>query len=60
MMIKCYMPTNIRNIFDFTNTREISPMLDKLIIVSHDTAYNNNNNNDNNNDNNNNNCYYYG
>ena len=34
----------------FTNTREISPMLDKLIIVSHETA-NNDNNNNNNNDN---------
>ena len=60
MMIKCYMLTNIRNICDFANTREISPMLDKLSIVSHDTANNNNNNNDNNNDNNNNNYYYYG
>ena len=44
-MIKCYMLINIRNIFNFTNTREISPMLDKLIIVSHDTANNDNNNN---------------
>ena len=41
---------NIHNIFNFTNTREISPMLDKLIIVSHDTT-NNDNNNNNNNDN---------
>ena len=39
---------NIRNIFSFTNTREISPMLDKLIIVSHDTASNDNNNNNDN------------
>ena len=48
MMIKCYMLMNIRNIFNFTNTREISPMLDKLITVSHDTASNDNNNNNNN------------
>ena len=50
MMIKCYLLINFLNIFNFTNTREISPMLDKLIIVSHDTA-NNDNNNNNNNDN---------
>ena len=42
------MLMNIRNIFNFTNTREISPMLDKLIIVSHDIASNDNNNNKNN------------
>ena len=48
-MIKCYMLINIRNVFSFTNTRQIPPMLDKLIFVSHDTASNdkNNNNNDN-------------
>ena len=50
MMIKCYMLMNIRNIFNLTNTRGISPMLDKLISVSHDTA-NNDNNNNNKNDN---------
>ena len=44
MMIKCYMPMSIRNIFNLTNSRGISPMLDKLIIVSHDTANNDNNN----------------
>ena len=41
MMIKCYMLTIIRNILNFANTREIFPMLDKLIIVSHDTANDN-------------------
>ena len=58
MMIKCYMLMNIRNIFNLTNTRGISPMLDKLIIVSHDTA-NNDNNNNNKNDNKKNNYYNY-
>ena len=38
MMIKCFMLVNIRNIFNFANTHEISPMLDKLKIVSQDTA----------------------
>ena len=41
MMIKCYMLTIIRNILNFANIREIFPMLDKLIIVSHDTANDN-------------------
>ena len=50
MMFKCYMLMNIRNIFIFTNTRETSPVLDKLIFVSHDTT-NNDDNNNNNNDN---------
>ena len=45
------MLMNILNIFNFTNTRKISPMLDKLIIVSHDTTNNDDNNNNNNNDN---------
>ena len=30
MMIKCHMLIDIRNIFSFANTHEISPMLEKL------------------------------
>ena len=58
MMIKCYMLMNIRNMFNFTNTRESSPMLDKLIIVL-DTASNDNNNNNNNDHKNNYNYYFH-